>query len=219
MENNKTKKKNKKKRNKLRCTLLLTIPIGIFLVFVKTPLLDKLVSSYRVLKLKEAELPAYVDIQLLDFDSNSRNGRNLSGFNDIVIHYVANPGTSAQANHDYFANPQSDTCSHFIIGLDGEIIQCLPLYEMSAASNWRNPDTISIEVCHPDETGKFNETTYESLIKLVAYLVDLGHLDPQENIIRHYDITEKMCPIYYVEHEDAWDALKDDVADYISDNY
>lgn len=42
--------------------------------------------------------------------------------------------------------------------------------EISAATNQRNSDTISIEVCHPDESGRFSEVTYRSLIKLCAWL-------------------------------------------------
>ena len=36
------------------------------------------------------------------------------------------------------------------------------------------------------------------------------HIDPQ-GILRHYDVTEKLCPLYYVEHPDAWQQLKDDI--------
>lgn len=32
-------------------------------------------------------------------------------------------------------------------------------------------------------------------------------------MIRHYDVTEKLCPLYYVEHPEAWDAFRTDVAD------
>ena len=81
----------------------------------------------------------------------------------IVIHYTANPGTSAEANRNYFENLKSQTrisaSSHFVIGLDGEIVQCIPLDEMSFASNDRNVDTISIECCHPDASGEFNKKT------------------------------------------------------------
>ncbi len=79
------------------------------------------------------------------------------------------------------------------MGLDGEIIQCLPLWEKSAASNWRNNDTISIEVCHPDESGKFGDETYKSVVKLTAWLLSETGLD-ENAVIRHYDITEKQCP-------------------------
>jgi N-acetylmuramoyl-L-alanine amidase len=30
-------------------------------------------------------------------------------------------------------------------------------------------------------------------------------------VIRHYDVTGKECPKYYVEHETAWETFKDDV--------
>ncbi len=72
---------------------------------------------------------------------------------DIAIHYVGNPGTSAQANRNYFAQPDAQVSAHFLIGLEGEIIQCIPLNEKSSATNDRNRDTISIEVCHPRRHG------------------------------------------------------------------
>ena len=39
-----------------------------------------------------------------------------------------------------------------------------------------------------------------------------------DNVIRHYDVTGKDCPKYFVEHEDAWNAFKEDVAKYIEEN-
>ena len=76
----------------------------------------------------------------------------------IVIHYVGNPGTTAKANRNYFESLSSGetetyASSHFIVGLEGEVIQCIPLTEIAYASNIRNEDTVAIEVCHPDETG------------------------------------------------------------------
>ena len=35
-------------------------------------------------------------------------------------------------------------------------------------------------------------------------------VDPEKDIIRHYDVTGKLCPKYYVEHPDAWEKLKKD---------
>ena len=96
------------------------------------------------------------------------------------------------------------------MGLEGEIIQCVPLDEMSSATNWRNSDTISIEVCHPDETGAFSDAAYASAAKLTAWLLDTCGLD-EEHVIRHYDVTGKACPLYFVEHEEAWEQFKADV--------
>lgn len=167
-------------------------------------------------KLENMERPEWIDVQIIDVDGASRSGEKLDSIKDIVIHYVGNPGSTAQQNHDFYAGNQSNVSSHFVVGLDGEVIQCIPLDEMSAASNWRNNDTISIEVCHPDDTGKFNKKTYKSLVKLVAWLEEQCGLEDGD-VIRHYDITGKECPRYFVTHEDAWKKFKQDVADYRKD--
>lgn len=165
----------------------------------------------------DSPVPDYVDVQIIDVNGMARRGVALEGVNDIVIHYVGNPGTTAQQNHDYFDNPETTVSSHFLVGLDGEIIQCVPLDEKSSASNDRNRDTISVEVCHPDETGVFNEATYDSLVRITAWLCQTYELDTT-HVIRHYDITGKMCPLYFVENEDAWEQFRTDVTAYMESN-
>ena len=115
-------------------------------------------------------LPDWMTAAFLTVDGASRTGEKLEAVRDLAIHYVANPGTSAMANRNYFEGPDSGTSSHFIVGLEGEILALIPTDEKSCATNERNADTISIEVCHPDTTGEFSEATYESLIRLLAYL-------------------------------------------------
>ena len=145
----------------------------------------------------------------------SRPGKELKEVNAIVVHYVGNPGPTAAKNMSYFENLKdthaTSASSHYIIGMEGEIIQCVPLNEISYASNNRNKDTIAIECCHPDETGQFTTATYKSLVKLVAALCRTYDLDPETGIIRHYDVTGKYCPLYYVNHEDEWYGFKLDV--------
>lgn len=157
-----------------------------------------------------AELPDWIIQDIIPVHGESRRQVPLEGVKDIVIHYVGNPGTTAKQNRDWFANPESEVSSHFVVGLEGEIIQCVPLDEKSSATNWRNKDTISIESCHPDSTGKYNQATYDSLVKLTAWLCDVYGLD-SSHVIRHYDVTEKICPKYFVEHEDAWEQFLEDV--------
>lgn len=160
--------------------------------------------------IKEPEL----DVELLTVSPYSRPGLALNQINGIVIHYTANPGASAAANRDYFEGLKdgktTSASAHFIVGLEGEIVQCIPTWEMAYASNDRNGDTLAIECCHPDETGKFNKKTYKSLVNLTAWLCQKYNLSA-ENVIRHYDVTGKDCPKYFVEHEKAWTKLKKDV--------
>ena len=171
---------------------------------------NEIIPREKVFELAATSAPDWVDQQIINVDGDSRRGVMLEGVRNIVIHYVGNPGTTAQQNRDYYANPSSEVSSHFVIGLKGEIIQCIPLHEKSSASNHRNKDTISIEVCHPDESGKFADETYDSLVKLTVWLCEVCGLDSSD-IIRHYDITGKQCPLYFVTHENAWERFKKDV--------
>ena len=154
---------------------------------------------------------------LLTENVNSRPGTSLGTVNGVVIHYTANPGTDAEANRNYFEGRKDEpdeasnkVSSHYIIGLDGTIIQCIPLDEIAYASNNRNADTISIECCHPDKSGKFSKDTYNSLVHLTGWLCGKYNLD-KNSVIRHYDVTGKECPLYFVKNNDAWDKLKNDI--------
>ena len=156
-----------------------------------------------------------IDVQLLDVNPYSRPGIESNGITGIVIHYTANPGSTAQDNRDYFNGLQysqeTSASSNFVVGLDGEIIQCVPTWEVAYASNDRNYDTVSIEVCHPDESGKFTDETYRSLVQLTAWLCVKFDLTA-DDVIRHYDVTGKNCPKYFVENEEVWAAFKENVS-------
>lgn len=168
------------------------------------------IDNPEVARLAKVKTPSWIDVDILPENSDSRRGENLEELGGIVIHYVGNPGSTAKQNRSYFANAGTEVNAHFLVGLEGEIIQCLPLYEKSSASNERNRDTISIEVCHPDESGAFNEQSYQALVRLTAWLCESGNLKP-EQIIRHYDVTGKLCPYDYVEHPEKWEAFLQDV--------
>ena len=150
----------------------------------------------------------------LTVNEYSRPGDPLTEVNNIFVHYTANLGTSAAQNRSYFEqlkdNHERSASAHFIIGYNGEIIQCVPLDEIAYAVQTRNEDSISIECCYKADNGQFTQETYDSLIKLLKWLIDAYDLQP-DDILRHYDCGGKKCPIYYTEHEDAWDRLKEDV--------
>ena len=157
----------------------------------------------------------YIDVQLLTPNEYSRPQLPLNEVDYIAIHYTANPGATAQNNRDYFENlsvtHEAKVSSHFVVGLEGEVIQCIPTSEMSYATNSRNVDTISIECCHNDDTGVFEQATYNSVVKLTAWLCARFGLT-SEQVIRHYDVTGKECPKYYVDYPEAWEQMKEDIA-------
>lgn len=160
-----------------------------------------------------------IEQRLIQKNQYSRPGISLKRVKGIVVHYTANPQSDAMDNRNYFNNLAQENIgrenptyasSHFIIGLDGKIVQCIPLGEIAYASNNRNSDTIAIECCHKDSSGKFTKMTYKALVELLVYLCVRYDLD-EEDVIRHYDVTGKACPLYFVEHEDKWEELKEDV--------
>ncbi len=158
-----------------------------------------------------------IDLQLLSVNEWSRPGIKVDSIDKIVVHYLGNPETTAQENHDYFEslkNLQNTYMSaNYVVGTNGEIIQCVPDGEVAWASNSANYYSISVENCHLDSSGKFTEATYWSDVHLVAYLTEKYGLG-RDDIIRHYDVTGKDCPKWYVVHEDEWEQFKDDVMTY-----
>ena len=180
---------------------------------------NKAVSADSPVTLSEVdENRPELDVELLTVNPYSRPGTALEKVNGIVIHYTATPGATAIANRNYFENLKdthtTKASSHFVVGLEGEIVQCIPTAEIAYASNDRNSDTISIECCYKNEDGSFEQATYDSVIKLTAWLCAKFGLT-SEDVIRHYDVTGKLCPLYYVEHEDAWAQFKKDVDTYL----
>lgn len=158
--------------------------------------------------------PPEIMENLLTENPYSRPGEALEKVKNIFVHYTANPGTSAEQNRSYFENlkdtQETSASSHFIIGYDGEIIQCIPREEIAYAVKGRNYDSISIECCYLSEDGKFTDATYQSLIHLVDWLLYEYDLRPKD-VLRHYDAGGKPCPLYYVEHEDAWKQFLEDL--------
>ena len=158
------------------------------------------------------EVPAWVDQELLPINPYSRPGTPLEAVNGVVIHYTGNPGTTAEQNRSYFAglalSHETYASSQFLIDMDGSVIQCVPVNEIAYCSSQRNADTLSIEVCHPDESGRFTEETQASLTRLVQWACDTYGL-ARDQILRHYDVTGKECPRYFVDHPDAWETFLD----------
>lgn len=231
-------RKRRKKRQRTiqivkRCLLLCAVLV--LVLFVITKILDKDGAGEEKSEAKQTqgkeiaedfkqkvilEAPDY-KVNLLTPNEYSRPQTALTKVRGIVIHYTANPGTTADQNRSYFENlkdsHETKASSHFVIGMEGEIVQCIPSAEISYASNDRNSDTLSIECCHKDKTGQFTQETYDSLVELTAWLCGKFNL-PVDNVIRHYDVTGKECPVYYVENEDAWKRFKQHVQDYLDTN-
>lgn len=201
--------------------LLLFVLAVVFIIrlFVKSDAVGKSSAHDALFANTSVEKPEWT-VDYLTPNEYSRPGDAIGEVKNIFVHYTANPGTSAAQNRSYFEQlkdtRERSASAHFIIGYDGEIIQCIPLNEIAYAVKSRNYDSISIECCYTAEDGSFTLQTYDSLVKLLAYLTDVYNLS-EEDILRHYDCGGKRCPVYYVENEDAWTALKEAVKEKLVD--
>jgi N-acetylmuramoyl-L-alanine amidase len=175
-----------------------------------------------------------IDRRLLTVNPFSRPGKKLLPVKGVVVHWVENPGTSALQTRAYFEglksqslnNPKAVFASaHFVVGLEGEIIQCLPLDEMayhvgaklytpeaiSRFGHYPNNCTAGIELCHPAWDGKFTPETWMSAVELAASLMKRFTLEPSTGIWTHHAVTLKDCPRYFVKHPEAFERFKLDV--------
>lgn len=169
-----------------------------------------------------------VEKRLLTINQFSRPGEKLHSIHSLVFHWVGNANTSDSANARYFEtlskqDPFDDeddiyASAHYVLD-DDSIIQMIPDDEIAyhAGSSWWNRNSIGIEICHPDWTGKFTEKTMKNLTSLAVQLCIKHEIDPlgDKRFMRHYDITKKMCPLYWVEHPEEFAHFKTIVSRYL----
>ena len=131
----------------------------------------------------------------------------------IVVHYTANNGDRAQGNGNYFSQPNRNASAHYFVD-ENEIIQSVKDSDMAwhcgaksyKHSKCRNDNSIGIEMCSKkDDKGQYyiNEQTQNTAIKLIKVLMEKYNI-PIENVLRHYDVTGKMCPEPFVRNQIQW---------------
>ncbi|MEG1059551.1 MAG: peptidoglycan recognition family protein [Clostridia bacterium] len=154
---------------------------------------------------------------LLSINPMIRPGEKLACVKNIILHSVSNYNTSSIANRNYLeclANQSTTHCSvHYIIGINGEVIRCIPENEIAwhAGDLNINFESIGIEICFSDSNGVFCKEAINSLVVLMADICKRYNLDPIKSIIRHYDISKDDCPKYYVLHQDEFEKIKAEV--------
>jgi N-acetylmuramoyl-L-alanine amidase len=176
---------------------------------------------------------------LLTANPFSRPGKKLDSVKALVIHWVANAGSTAKQNRNYFESLKNQSLNdakaryasaHFIAGLEGEVIQCIPSGEMAyhvgaktytpealgSLGHYPNNCTIGIELCHPRPDGQFNAETLQAARELCALLCIQFTLDPAKDIWTHHGVTGKICPKWFVEHPEAFDEFKQGAADAVN---
>lgn len=142
----------------------------------------------------------------------------------IVIHYVGATG-SAKANCNYYKTANRNASAHYFVDFNGDIYQSVEDKDIAwhcGAKTYLHPDcrnanSIGIEMCvrckgkqtADSKDWYFEKATVDSAIELTKYLMEKYHIS-EDRVIRHYDVTGKICPNPYVYNhtEYTWDKFK-----------
>ena len=142
----------------------------------------------------------------------------------IVIHYVGALG-GAKANCQYYASKYIGASAHYFVGFSGEIWQSVDDGDVAwhcGASSYRhegcrNSNSIGIELCVRNKGSQtadskdwyFERATVEAAARLTRHLMEKYGVDAA-HVIRHHDVTGKICPNPYVYNttKHTWDAFK-----------
>lgn len=100
--------------------------------------------------------------------------------------------------------------SNYLIDLDGTIYEYIPENYIAYNTNEANEYSIGIECATTGTDDHYTDEEYKSMIQLGAYLADKYNLNPRKDFIRHYDVTGKICPKYFVNNPKAWEKFKND---------
>lgn len=146
----------------------------------------------------------------------------------IVIHYVGATG-GAEANCRYYASKYIGASAHYYVGFDGEIWQSVEDGDIAwhcGAKAYRHPEcrnsnSIGIELCVRNKGSQsaesrdwyFEDATVQAATMLTRKLMEKYGV-PAERVLRHYDVTGKICPNPYVYNHTAhtWEAFKAAIA-------
>ncbi len=132
----------------------------------------------------------------------------------IVIHYVGALG-DAQANCQYYASREVGASAHYFVGFNGDVWQSVEDANIAwhcgakkyVHSECRNANSLGIEMCvrkrdkthlgAEDKDWYFEDATVKAAQELTKYLMQKYKI-PADRVIRHYDVTGKICPNPYV---------------------
>lgn len=139
----------------------------------------------------------------------------------IVVHYTGNTTDTAYNNTRYFKSENRNASAHYFVD-DNNIYQCVldkdkswhcgDKLKVGNGGAWygkcTNSNSIGIEMCCTN--NDVSQTTVNNTIELVKYLMVKYNI-PASNVIRHYDVTNKMCPAPMVNNPVRWAEFKNNL--------
>lgn len=178
--------------------------------------------------------------QYIDINKWTRPGIKNNGVKKLVVHYTANPGAPAANHYRYFGQTlpaqnrnlsekkQTFASAHIFVDRT-EAICIIPLNEVAYHANdvqqivngqpYRGVSalkpnanflSIGVELCI-EKNGTFHPNTIARAEQVCAELCKKFKLDPINDIVRHYDITHKICPAPWVSRSQGFTDFKNGV--------
>ena len=168
---------------------------------------------------------AFKSKKLISNRKNYGSKRNTSLIKYLVYHYTANDGDTDEANAKYFHNNVVKASAHRFVDDDSVTISVPDNYvawhcggglQGSKGHTYykkcTNTNSIGIEMCDTKRNGKYEVTpkTRSNAIALGKEIVKKYGIK-KENVIRHYEVTGKNCPAYFVKDEEAWIKFRNEI--------
>lgn len=140
--------------------------------------------------------------------------RSLADIRYLVIHFTANNGDTAKNNADYFAREAAGASAHYFVD-ENEVWRSVPdsrtAWHCGTTGTYfhpycRNKNSIGVELCSRKDANGVYYFTGETVGRAVQLVRQLRaqYGIPQGNILRHYDVTHKVCPEPFVRNAGAW---------------
>lgn len=157
---------------------------------------------------------------LLSINQFSRPCKPIKSVNKIVLHWTGVPKQDNTAVYRYFELLKNQNATdnkedryasaHYIIDKD-DIIRVIPESEVAyhAGNVLYNNSSIGIEMCPEKSDGEFLYRTIYNTAILCNDICKRYGLNPYSDIIRHYDVTKKECPKYFVTDEKRFEEFKE----------
>lgn len=145
----------------------------------------------------------------------------------IVIHYFGGLATALNLAK-YWAREYAGASAHYAVGHEGEIYQIVEdddaAWHCGTSGKYKHPacrnsNSIGIEMAvkkkntgtkrATDKDWYFTPETVAAAVELTRQLMKKYNI-PAENVIRHYDVTGKICPnpYYFNLFESTWQTFK-----------
>lgn len=116
-----------------------------------------------------------------------------------------NDGDTDENNGKYFKNNVVGASAHYFVD-DDSITQSVPDNYIAwhcGATKYkhaycRNANSIGVELCDDVKNGVVypSDQTIKNALDLVEHLMQKYSI-PKDNVIRHYDVSGKLCPVYW----------------------